>query len=247
MATNPLLSVEDLTVRYQRGGVAVHRVSFSVAEGECVVIGGPNGAGKTSLVRGIGGFLGFEGVSVSGKVRIGDTDVLGRHPLSIVKLGVCLVPERKKVFSELSVDQNLAVLTAAAPHGDREHAFERAAELFPALADLRGRRAGLLSGGERQMLALAAALVRRPRLLILDEPCLGLAPVASKGLVTFLRRARETTGTTLLIVEQSVRTVRQLADRTLSMRSGSLVADASAAEESLRPLLRAVADERRES
>ena len=216
-----LLRVEKLEVTYQRVITAVQGVSLEVPQGAIVALVGNNGAGKTTTLRAISGFLGLD----DARVTEGSISFLGRRieaepPHRTARLGVALVPERSKVFESLTVQENLAASVAR-----RAMDLERVYEYFPALDSLRARQAGLLSGGERQMLAIGAALMCAPKLLLIDELSLGLAPLVVRDLMARLRRIREELGTTLLVVEQNAQIALELADYGYVMENGRVVLD----------------------
>jgi len=213
----PLLEVEALEVRY--GAVsAVRHLSFDVGEGEIVGLIGPNGAGKTTTLLAIMG-----GVPVaSGDLRLAGRSIRGRAPEEIARQGVALVPEGRRIYGELTVEENLRLGLAARPERSGAAAeLEAAFELFPVVREYRRRPAGALSGGQQQQLAIARALVARPRVLLLDEPSLGLAPrivdVVFDALAEIRRR-----GVTVLLVEQRAQRTIGFADRTYLMANGEL-------------------------
>ena len=200
----PALTVSDLAVTYGGSVAALRGVSLEVPAGGAVCVLGANGAGKSTLLRAISGTLGFHrGRVESGSVRIGEVDVTRMSAAEIVRRGVVQVPEGRRIFSQLSVDDNLrAGGISNRDAARRAQALTRVREMFPILAQ-RGRwRAGLLSGGEQQMLAIGRALMAEPRILLLDEPSLGLAPL-------MVRRIRETirainaAGTAVVLIEQN--------------------------------------------
>jgi ABC-type branched-subunit amino acid transport system ATPase component len=171
-----------------------------------VALVGRNGAGKTSTLRAIAGFPRTERTKITGVLRIDGVDVERHDPVRMRQSGVVLVPERDKVFPTLTVSEHLRLAGLSAS------GIDAALERFPLLGPLRSRRAGLLSGGERQLLALAAATVVRPRLLLIDEPSLGLSPLATQLVVEVLLSMREEFGTTVLMTEQVTETVESVAD-----------------------------------
>jgi len=192
-----------------------------VPEGSIVALIGNNGAGKTTTLRAVSGFLGLDDARVTeGKVTLAGRDIANEPPHRVSRLGIALVPERSKVFENLSVEENLDVVVGGVA--------ERKAlvfELFPALAKLRRRESGYLSGGERQMLALGAALMGEPSLLLIDELSLGLAPLIVQELVERLRSIRARFGTTMLVVEQNAQVALALADYGYVMENGRIVLD----------------------
>lgn len=218
-----VLHVEDLLVSY--GAVrAVRGVSLALHENECFGVVGANGAGKSSLLAGISGLVRPAG----GNVSLGGEDVTGSRTEDNVRRGLVLVPERRQLFSSMSVRDNL--LLGGYVHGrDRRVAeeLERVEALFPILAERREQRAGTLSGGEQQMLAIGRGLMSFPRVLMVDEPSLGLAPVVVDAVVDALRELRRQ-GLTLLIVEQNVRLAMALADHLLVMEQGAIVRETGA-------------------
>jgi branched-chain amino acid transport system ATP-binding protein len=217
----PLLKVEKLEVTYHRVITAVQGVSVEVPKGSIVALIGNNGAGKTTTLRAISGFLGLDDARVSeGAIRFNDAQIANEAPHRIARLGISLVPERSKVFENLSVEENLLVV-AGADAARKDMVYE----LFPALANLRRRESGYLSGGERQMLAIGAALMGDPKLLLIDELSLGLAPLVVQELVARLRTIRERFGTTMLVVEQNAQVALQLADYGYVMENGRIVLD----------------------
>jgi len=225
--TAPLLAVDNLQVVYRRAITAVEGISLRVDVGAIVAIIGTNGAGKTTLLRAISGFHGTDDARVTeGAIRFKGERIEKRAPHRIARLGVALVPERNKVFPSLTVAENLRVpATSGLRRAQlREHA-ERVLGFFPQLANLRGRLGGLLSGGERQMLALASALIGNPELLLIDELSLGLAPVVVEDLARRLLQIRDETGISILIVEQSVAVALSLADHGYVMENGRIVLD----------------------
>jgi branched-chain amino acid transport system ATP-binding protein len=199
-----LLEVHELRVRYGGAGLALDGVSFEVGEADAVALLGANGAGKTSALRAITGLLRFHGGHVlGGEVRFDGRSILGRLPNQLVDAGIAQVLEGRRVFAELTVAENLRTGAFASRARRDEHALrQEQIELFPLLGRRLNQKAGLLSGGEQQMLAIARALMARPRLLLLDEPSLGLAPriVAQIGEALKAIVAR---GTAVLLVEQS--------------------------------------------
>lgn len=201
------LVVRDLCVTYSNGAVGVNGVSIDVVAGQIAAVLGRNGAGKTSLLTGIAGFLRSERVSVSGSVRVAGAELSGASPMRAHRRGVVLVPERHKIFPSLTVSENLELVR---PRQSGGH-FDLAAR-FPALRDRTGSRAGMLSGGERQMLALAMAVSQKPRVLLVDELSLGLAPVVVKDLLTSLREMAEALSLPVLIVEQDATAATKVAD-----------------------------------
>ena len=213
----PMLTVDNLTAGYG-AFTALWDVSLRVAAGEAVAVVGPNGAGKTTLMRVISGMIapragaiGFEGRAVG-----------GRPAYDIVGHGIAHVPEGRRIFPALTVADNLKM--GAFLPGARKHYAESLARvfaLFPVLAERQGQRAGSLSGGEQQMLAVGRALMSRPKLILLDEPSMGLAPVMVLRLFDLIRRVREE-GYTILVVEQNVRQVLKLVDRAYLLEAGRI-------------------------
>ena len=205
---------------------ALWDVSLRVDAGEAVAVVGPNGAGKTTLMRVISGLvpvragtLTFDGAPLSG-VRAHD----------VVARGISHVPEGRRIFPRLSVAENLK-MGAFLPSARKRHAetLERVYALFPVLAERQRQRAGTLSGGEQQMLAIGRALMSRPRIILLDEPSMGLAPVMALRLFDLIRRVREE-GYTILVVEQNVRQVLKLVDRAYLLEVGRIKMEGRAAD-----------------
>ena len=218
-----LLEVRDLVTAY--GSIeALHGVSFQVKEGEIVALLGANGAGKTTALRTISGLLRPR----SGEVCFADERIDTRPAHEIVRLGLTHVPEGRWIFTLMTVDENLrlgAYVEARVPRG----ALDRVFTLFPRLAERRGQVAGTLSGGEQQMLAMARALMTKPRLLLLDEPSMGLAPVLVRAIFqTIAEINRE--GTTVLLVEQNANAALRLASRAYVLENGRIALEGPCAE-----------------
>jgi len=212
-----MLRVEELTVRY--GTLpAVRSISLAVEEGEIVGVIGPNGAGKTTTLSAVMGLV----TPAAGSISFQGEPLDGCGPEDIVRRGVALVPEGRQIFSSLTVAQNLEL--GETPLGRRagSEARERVLERFPALRGLYRKPAAVLSGGEQQQLAIARALLSRPRLLLLDEPSLGLAPQIVDLVFDTLAELRDE-GVTIVLVEQNAARTLAFADRTYVMRSGQVV------------------------
>jgi branched-chain amino acid transport system ATP-binding protein len=225
-----LLAVDKLEVVYQRAITAVQGISLGVARGQIVALLGTNGAGKTTTLRAISGFLGLDDARVTeGAITFMDARIDNLPPHEVTRRGVALVPEREKVFPNLTVAENLLVPVAHHTNAaERRRLEEMAFQFFPRLADLRGRLGGLLSGGERQMLALGCALVCRPVLLLIDELSLGLAPVVVEDLAQRLTQIRRELDLTILLVEQSAAVALAIADHGYVMENGRIVLDGAA-------------------
>lgn len=217
MTTDVLLSVEGLSAGYGRVPV-LRDVSLHVRRGEIVTLVGANGAGKSTLLKAVMGLV----RPSAGRVVFDGRDVTRTTPERLVRGGLALVPEGRKLFWPMSVEDNLRLGAHARGRGEYTESLARVLMLFPALADRLGQVAATLSGGEQQMLAVARALMSRPSMLLLDEPSLGLAPKVIAeifGTLDALRRE----GMTVLLVEQDVKLALQHADRGLVMRTGSIV------------------------
>jgi branched-chain amino acid transport system ATP-binding protein len=222
--TEPLLSVRELSVDH--GAIrAVHTISLDVAAGEVVAILGPNGAGKTTLLQTLAGLL----APTAGSVRLDGEDVTGGRAERLVAAGIALVPEGRGVFADLSVLDNL-VLGAYHRRRSRSSAdLDDVLELFEPLRARARQRAGTLSGGEQQMLAIGRALMARPRLLLLDEPLLGLAPLAVQQVLDRVGVLR-VRGCTVLLVEQNTRAALRVASRGYLLERGRVAHAGRAAE-----------------
>ena len=222
-----VLEVDKIEVVYKRAITAVQGVTLSVAERQIVAVLGTNGAGKTTTLRAISGFLGIDDARITeGAITFKGKRIENGQPHDIASSGVVLVPEREKVFPNLTVAENLAAPVQGRAGSSGRHRLEDSAyHFFPRLAELRGRTAGLLSGGERQMLAIAAALMCRPQLLLVDELSLGLAPVVVQDLTRRLTAIRDELGIAVLLVEQSAAAALEIADYAYVMENGRIVLD----------------------
>jgi branched-chain amino acid transport system ATP-binding protein len=218
-----LLKVEKLEVVYHRVVTAVQGISLQVPAGAIVALLGTNGAGKTTTLRAISGFIGLDDARITeGSVTYSGERIDNLAPHRITARGVALVPERNKVFENLSVEDNLqAVVPRRGARFDRERVYE----FFPALAALRKREAGYLSGGERQMLAIGAALACAPALLLVDELSQGLAPRLVDELMRRLLAIRAETSISMLLVEQNAQIALEAADHAYVMENGRIVLD----------------------
>lgn len=237
--TVPLLAVDKLEVVYQRAITAIQGVSLKVSEGQIVAILGTNGAGKTTTLRAISGFLGLDDARVTeGTILFRGAHLENRPPHEITWRGLAIVPERDKVFPNLSVAENLAVVPRRRGTADGRSMEEVVYHFFPRLAELKRREAGLLSGGERQMLAIASGLMCAPDLLLIDELSLGLAPVAVGKLTESLVQIRDELGISILLVEQSASVALRIADYGYVLENGRVVledtGDALLANEAVR-------------
>jgi branched-chain amino acid transport system ATP-binding protein len=222
----PLLRVSGLGTGY--GKIIVLRgIDLTIRAGEIVALLGPNGAGKTTLLRAVSGLL-----PRSGTVRFAGHDLAG-GPRDAVRAGLTHVIEGHRVFTQQTVVDNLLLAAYDLPRGERSARAEEALAFFPEIAEKRHERAIALSGGQQQMLAVAQGLVRRPRLLMLDEPSAGLSPVLVDRVFDVTRRLREN-GTAVLLVEQLVEKALALADRVYALARGSIVLEAATSEPDLR-------------
>jgi len=215
-AAQPMLALDGLDVRY--GSVpAVRGLTLALAPGELVGLIGPNGAGKSTTLHAIMGLVPAAG----GEIRLSGRTLRGRTPESIARAGVALVPEGRRIFGELSVDENLRLGLAARRRNGHADALARTYDLFPMLAEYRRRPAGALSGGQQQQLAIGRGLVAEPDVLLLDEPSLGLSPTMVDTVFGALARIRDG-GVTILLVEQRAQRTVALADRTYVLANGEL-------------------------
>jgi ABC-type branched-subunit amino acid transport system ATPase component len=233
-AGQPALRTSGLSVTYANGAVGLDDVSLSIPEGTIAAVLGRNGAGKTSLLRAIAGFLPSEHVTVRGQVELAGRRVTAASPMRMHRLGVVFVPERDKVFPGLTVADHLRLVGPG--DGNQADALD-----FDWIERRLTSRAGMLSGGERQMLALTMAVRQSPRLLLVDELSLGLAPVIVKELMTALRRLTDVSGVPVVLVEQDAAAALRIADRVFVMDHGQVVwqgasADTDAGEISARYL-----------
>lgn len=226
MAPDPLLDVQGLHAGYGKVGV-LHGINLQIAPGEILALLGPNGAGKTTLLRAVSGLLPW-----TGSVRFAGASLAGAGPREAAQAGLVHVIEGHRVFTGLTVADNMLLAGFDVPRAERARRVEEALSTFPEIAAKRHERGGALSGGQQQMLAVAQGLVRRPRLLMLDEPSAGLSPVLVDrvlGVLDTLRRG----GTAVLLVEQLIDKAVALADRVCAVARGRVVLQAAAGEPGL--------------
>ena len=221
-----MLEIKGLSVGYARKGLALDDVSLSVPKGSIVALLGANGAGKTTLIRAVTGLLDLHhGQVTHGQVALDGHSILGLPSHRLVRMGMGQVPEGRLIFKQLSVEDNLKVGAAIVPRAEVRERLEAVYTLFPRLLERRTQSAGWLSGGEQQMLALGMSLMTRPRLLLLDEPTTGLAPIIVKDVLTSIRDINEKEGTTVLIVEQNVQATLKQVNRAIVLKSGRVIFD----------------------
>lgn len=226
-AADALLTVSALQSGYGKIRV-LHGVDLSIAAGEVVALLGPNGAGKTTLLRALSGLLPVD----AGTVRFVGRDIANTTPRETARAGLVHVIEGHRVFTQLSVIDNLLLAAYDLPRGERAARVEEALLSFPEIAEKRHERGGALSGGQQQMLTVAQGLVRRPRLLMLDEPSAGLSPVLVDRVLNVIDRLRQQ-GTSVLLVEQLLEKALSCADRVYALVQGRIVLEATTGEADL--------------
>ncbi|MXW62047.1 MAG: ABC transporter ATP-binding protein [Acidimicrobiaceae bacterium] len=223
-ADQTVLEVTGLTTRY--GAISALRdATLTVGSGEVVGLIGPNGAGKTTLLNSIAGLL----KPSAGMISFDGTDVTGHPPEKLLLSGLALVPEHRRIFTDMTVEENLKIGGITQPGANRAEDLDEMAELFTVLRSKWDTAAGFLSGGEAQQLAIARALMSRPRLLMMDEPSLGLAPILVDAVFELIDSLRQQ-GRTLLVVEQNATRMLEVADRAYVLRSGEIVAEGTGSE-----------------
>ncbi len=222
----PLLHLQGVSAGYGRIGV-LEGIDLTIRKGEIVALLGPNGAGKSTLLKAISGLL-----PRSGRLSFGGVDISTAGPRETVRLGLVHVVEGHRVFTQQSVHDNLLLAGYGLPRGEISARVEEALGFFPEIAAKRADRAATLSGGQQQMLAVAQGLVRRPRLLMLDEPSAGLSPVLVDRVLAAAAQLRDA-GTAVLLVEQLIEKALALADRVYALARGSIVLEARADEAGL--------------
>jgi branched-chain amino acid transport system ATP-binding protein len=212
-----VLEIADLHVRYATAE-AVRGVNLSATPGRVTLVLGANGAGKSSSLRAAAGLVPMH----AGRVTLDGRDVTGRAPHKIVRDGMVLVPEGRRVFAPLTVEENLVLGGYTAPRDRAREVLERVWEMFPILRERRGGQAGLLSGGEQQMLAFGRALMSSPRVMMLDEPSMGLAPTMVESVLGAVREIADS-GIAVLLVEQNAEVGLEVADDVVAMARGEVV------------------------
>jgi branched-chain amino acid transport system ATP-binding protein len=218
-----MLELKDVNVFY--GAIhALRNISLRIEEGEVVTLIGANGAGKTTTLKAISGML----KPKSGTIKLNGKDINTIDATEIVKLGISHSPEGRRVFSKMSVMENLELgAYTRKDKADIKKDYEKVFSLFPRLLERKGQMAGTLSGGEQQMLAIGRALMSRPKLLLLDEPSMGLAPIIVKEIFSIIKNINDA-GTTVLLVEQNANLALQAADRAYIIRNGEIELEGSA-------------------
>jgi branched-chain amino acid transport system ATP-binding protein len=212
--TRTLLSVEGLHSYYGRAHI-LEDVTLTAAEGEVVVLLGRNGAGKTTTLKCLMGLV----RPAQGTIRFGDTDITGSPPYVVARAGLAYVPEDRRIFTELTVQENLEVGRQPARAGVREWSLERLFALFPNLAEMRDRQGGSMSGGEQQMLTIARSLMGNPSAILLDEPSEGLAPVIVEQMAKTIRELKAD-GLTIILSEQNLHFANLVSDRAYIIEKG---------------------------
>ena len=224
LCMSPILTISDFSAGYGKLQI-LHGVSFTVESGQFLALLGPNGSGKSTLLKSIYGLTAHFG----GDIAFEGTSLTGRPTEEIGGLGIAYVPQRENVFTSMSVRENLLLALRHRSRAEAEHALAAAYELFPILADRTAQRAGQMSGGERQMLAIAIGWLSRPRLMLLDEPSAGLSPLFVTDVFCTLRQLCEQ-GITLVVVEQNARSLLRWCDAAFILREGRVVFHGTAAE-----------------
>ncbi len=222
MSNNTLLEISDLSVCYGRV-TAVRNVSLTVGSGEIVAILGANGAGKTTLLNAISGILAPQ----SGSILYAGKQITGMKPWALSRIGLSHVPEGREIFPGMTVEANLKLIDVDG--GGSKFSIDDVLAMFPRLAERFDQMAGGLSGGEQQMLAIGRGLMASPKLVLFDEPSLGLSPMLSKTVLSAIRRLKER-GISSLLVEQNMRAALKIADRGYVLRVGRITAEGSARE-----------------
>ena len=218
-----VLQIKDLEVSY--GGIeAVRGISFDVKQGEIVTLIGANGAGKSSTLRTISGLV----KPKAGSIIFSGEDITGKDPTTIVSKGLMMVPEGRRIFPNLTVLENLKI-GAYLRNDDLEKDIEMVYGYFPRLKERSWQEGGTLSGGEQQMLAVGRALMGRPKLLMMDEPSLGLAPIVVQGIFEIIRQIHEA-GTTVLLIEQNANMALHVADRAYVIENGKIAMEGTGME-----------------
>ncbi len=221
----PLLKVSGVRTFY--GAIeALRGVDIEVAEGEIVTLIGSNGAGKSTLLMTICG----NPQARAGEIRFADRDITRFRTWDIVRLGIAQTPEGRRIFPRMTVLENLQMGAVANPDADFDDGVRRAFELFPVLGERRNQSGGTLSGGEQQMLAIARALISRPKLLLLDEPSLGLAPRLARQIFAVLREINRSSGTTIFLVEQNAYHALRLCHRGYVLANGMVTLEGTGKE-----------------
>jgi branched-chain amino acid transport system ATP-binding protein len=220
-----MLEVRDLKVKY--GSIeALKGISLEIADGEkCIALVGPNGAGKSTFVNALTGLMKWEGTAL-----VNGESIAGLSNTQLVRRGIVQCPERRYLFDYMSVKDNLLLGTYNARKDTREAGLRRVFDLFPVLEERLSQQAGTLSGGEAQMAAIGRALLSNPKLLFLDEPTLGLAPIMRKKLVEAFQQITRTSDTVLCLVEQNVKMSFEVAERIYVIREGHIVKQGVTAE-----------------
>lgn len=227
-----MLKVDNINVYY--GAIhAIKNVSFQVNEGEIVTLIGANGAGKSTILKTISGLLHTK----TGSVSFQDHNLKSAPPHKIVEMGIAHVPEGRRVFSRMSVEENLEMGAFTQPNDSVNAAIEHVYERFPRLKERRKQVAGTLSGGEQQMLAMGRALMSDPKVIMLDEPSMGLAPILVEEIFTIIQHLHES-GTTILLVEQNAQAALSVADRGYVLETGKIVASGTGAELLVSPAIK---------
>ena len=215
-APAPLLSVRQLHAHYGKSHI-LHGVSFDVGRNEVVSLLGRNGSGRSTTMKAIMGLVPPSG----GQIRLGDRDLAGARPYAVCRAGIAYVPEEREVFANLSVDENLRMGEQRAAAGATTWTVEQMFDYFPRLKERRNTKGGSLSGGEQQMLTVARTLMGNPRLLLLDEPSEGLAPVIVRALADQIVALKQE-GLTILLSEQNLKFAARLADRAYIIEKGQI-------------------------
>ena len=235
-----MLRIEHLRITYGNAVEAVRDLSLDVPAGGIVALLGANGAGKSTVLKAISGVLAAEGGRIAGgDIAFEGASLRGIRADDAVRRGIAQVPEGRRLFARLTVAENLSIGGFLRGAAERADTLARILDLFPPLTDKLSRAAGLLSGGEQQMVALGRALMARPRLLMLDEPSLGLAPVITGEIFAALARLRGELGLTILLIEQNASRALALADRATVMEGGRVAASGAAAALAADPMIRA--------
>jgi branched-chain amino acid transport system ATP-binding protein len=242
-----MIAVENLMVFYENG-LAVNNVTLEVRESEIVGLLGSNGAGKSTLMYTISGVIldrkikeerrGGEKITVMGQIRYKGKDIGDLRPSLRVKDGIVLCPERRRVFPESTVQENLKIGATSRSRSEAKQTLRYVWELFPSLFELRKRRAGFLSGGEQQMLAIGRSLMAKPSLLLLDEPLLGLAPSLQLKVIEAIQNIRQS-GITIFVADQYARPLLPIIDRGYVIESGSITVEGAGRELMNNPHVRA--------